>query len=153
KCVDPLLHQARESHIYFTTGAGREDVDFPPDGRTRLLRLCDLGFGILTVRIDEYRKARRLWQQFAQDSKPLCCNLHVHVGDAGDVAARPIEAGDEAHLDRVAGGVENNWNRRRRCPCRERRRAAMAATWRRTRSAANSESREVSFCAERNSIA
>jgi len=51
-------------------------------------------------------------------------NLHVHVGDAGDVAARPIEAGHEAHLDRVAGGVENNWNRRRRCPCRECRRAA-----------------------------
>jgi hypothetical protein len=32
-------------------------------------------------------------------------------------------------------------------------RAAMATTWRRTRSAANSESRALSFCAERNSIA
>ena len=65
--------------------------------------------------------------------------------DSGDVAARPVEAGDEADPDRVAAEREDNRNRRGRGLGRERRGDAtgvtMTATCRRTRSAANSGSR------------
>src|SRR5689334_22240663 len=49
KCVNPLLHEARESHTDLAIGPRGEDVDLPPNSQTRLLRLCDLGFGILTA--------------------------------------------------------------------------------------------------------
>jgi len=34
----------------------------------------------------------------------------VHIGDAGKVAAGPVEARDEADLDRANGTVEDNRN-------------------------------------------
>ena len=33
-------------------------------------------------------------------------------GRTRDIAARPVEAGDEAELHRIAGGREDDWNRR-----------------------------------------
>ena len=42
-------------------------------------------------------------------------------GDAGDIAARPVEARDETEFDRVAGGAEDDRN------CRGRGLAACAA--------------------------
>src|SRR5262249_41404458 len=40
--------------------------------------------------------------------------LHVQLGHARDVAAWPIEASDETELHRIAGGGEDNGNRRNR---------------------------------------
>ena len=37
---------------------------------------------------------------------------HAH---SRSIVARPVEAGDNAKLDRVAATVENNWDRLRRC--------------------------------------
>jgi hypothetical protein len=57
-----------------------------------------------------------------QDSKPLSSKLHVHVADAGNVAAGPIEAGDETNLDRVCTATKDDRNGRSRGFGRERRR-------------------------------
>src|SRR5215472_10923046 len=63
--------------------------------------------------------------------------------------ARPIDAGDEAPRHWVAAAAEDDRNCRSRGLCRERSdRVAMAATRRRTRSAANSGSRSISLSAQ-----
>src|SRR5262245_6540994 len=62
------------------------------------------------VRINERRKARCVWQQLMQNSEPLGPNLRTHGTDTGDVAARSVQAGDEAKLDRVAAGAEDDRN-------------------------------------------
>jgi hypothetical protein len=46
------------------------------------------------------------------------------LGYAGDIAARPIKAGDEVELHRIAGGSEDNGNRSGRRLCGKRRRSA-----------------------------
>ena len=37
ECVGPLLHEARKGRIDLVIGAGGEDFDLPPDGRSRRL--------------------------------------------------------------------------------------------------------------------
>ena len=44
--------------------------------------------------------------------KLLCPKRRVNEGDTGDVAARPVEAGDEAQLKRVAAACEDDRDRR-----------------------------------------
>jgi len=88
KSIRPVLHQAGKGDIDLATGTGANDVQFPADGRSRRLRLRNLGLYNPTVRIDEHGKARCSRQQFVQKSESFCGKLHVQVGDASDVAAR-----------------------------------------------------------------
>jgi hypothetical protein len=44
--------------------------------------------------------------------QPFCCNGADEKADARDVAARPVEAGHETKLNRVAAAGENDWYRR-----------------------------------------
>jgi hypothetical protein len=50
-----------------------------------------------------------------QEPDPLWHKLVRHEADAGDVAARPIEAGNKTKLDRVSANAKNDRNRRGRC--------------------------------------
>ena len=59
-----------------------------------------------------------------QQFQPLRRYLHVRLGHARDVAARPIKTGDEAKPDRVAARFEDDRNGRGRRLCRKRRRSA-----------------------------
>src|SRR5262245_5034856 len=45
-----------------------------------------------------------------QNSEPLGPNLRTHGTDTGDVTARSVQAGDEAKIDRVAAGAEDDRN-------------------------------------------
>ena len=47
-----------------------------------------------------------------QQPKPLGHNFRAKPIDAGRVAARPGETGDETQLDRVFGDAEYDWDRR-----------------------------------------
>src|SRR5215470_14919563 len=49
-----------------------------------------------------------------QQPKLLCPKLRRNEGDTGDVAARPVEGGDEAKLNRIAAGYEDDRDRRSR---------------------------------------
>src|SRR5262245_47764049 len=49
-----------------------------------------------------------------QQPKLLCPKLRRNEGDTGDVAARLVETGDEAELNRVAAGYEDYRDRRSR---------------------------------------
>jgi hypothetical protein len=52
-----------------------------------------------------------LRQQFVQDSELLTVKLVGERGDPGDIAARPIEAGDKTLFNRVESVTENDRNR------------------------------------------
>ena len=81
-----------------------------------------------------------------QQLQPLRRDLNGQLGYARDVAARPVEAGDETELDRVAAFsntigivvVAAFAASAAGVPV-----AAITATWRRTRSAANAGNRSV----------
>jgi hypothetical protein len=49
-----------------------------------------------------------------QQPQPLGHNFNGEKIDAGRVAARPREAGDQTQLDRVFGDAEDDWDRRGR---------------------------------------
>ena len=49
-----------------------------------------------------------------QQPKSLCPKLNSDKRDTGDIAARPIETGDEAELNRVAAACEDDRDRRSR---------------------------------------
>jgi hypothetical protein len=53
-----------------------------------------------------------LGDQFAQQVEPLGDQLDVEVAEAGEVAARPGETGDEAEPDRVGDVGEDDRDRR-----------------------------------------
>src|ERR1700730_6722366 len=85
--------------------------------------------------------------KLAQESEPLGAKLHVHSDDTGEVAARLIEARDQAGLDWVVAGAEDDGDCRGRSFGRACRStvpppvAAMTLTPRPARSDANSGSR------------
>jgi len=45
-----------------------------------------------------------------QQLQPFRCHLDVQIGHAGDVAARPIEAGDKSDINRVGPYPEDDRN-------------------------------------------
>src|SRR5438093_12541842 len=49
-----------------------------------------------------------------QQPKLLCPKRRVNEGDTGDVAARPVEAGDKTQPNRVAAACEDDRDRRSR---------------------------------------
>jgi hypothetical protein len=61
-----------------------------------------------------------------QQFQSLGCERSRHIGQAGDIAGRPVEAGDKAELDRVGAKFEDDRNCRSRCLSREGRRGTAA---------------------------
>ena len=70
--------------------------------------ICDKALSNGKVGIDEHGNAHGSRQQLMQEPKPLCPKLHHHEADTGDVAARPIDAGDKAAFDRVVAAREDD---------------------------------------------
>jgi hypothetical protein len=58
------------------------------------------------ARIDQDCEARVAAQQLVQKPEPLCSKPSIHRY-AGDIAARPVKAGDEAGLDRIDADYEH----------------------------------------------
>ena len=101
------------------------------------------------VRVHQHADGRRLGHELAQQLQPLRPQHAGEKAHAGDVAARPVEAGDEAVPDRIAPGREDDRNRRGRGLGRERRNGCsptITATGRRIRSAASAGSRSDLIC-------
>ena len=92
-----------------------------------------------------------------QQTELLCHKLHHLSVYAGGVAARPVEASDKTHCDRVAADSEHDRNGRGRglaaSDAGVLAGVAITATRRRIRSAAKSGSRSYCPAAQRNSIA
>src|SRR5271169_5598394 len=84
-----------------------------------------LGLGlVVTGRIDQQGHDARRRDQLVQQLEPLWRYLLVRLSDAGNVAARMVEVGDEAELFRVSTGFKDDGNRRGRRLSRKRRRSS-----------------------------
>ena len=67
---------------------------------------------VALCRIDEYGNTNGCRHQLTQEFQPLCSQLATEKIDTCQVAARPGEAGDKTEPDRVAGGGEDDGDRR-----------------------------------------
>src|SRR6516162_6057939 len=90
---------------------GGENFRLPSPGGSRGLKVCGVTRGSLLVLIDQHGKARRLRQQVVQEPEALGSKVQAYRGDSGDIATRPIEAGNQACLDRIGAHVEDDWDR------------------------------------------
>ncbi len=79
-----------------------------------------LGIGI--GRVDEQRNDGGRGDQLVQQLQPLRRQLRVQQAHAGEIAARPVQAGDKAELDRIEAHDEHDRNGRGRRLGRQRRR-------------------------------
>src|SRR6516162_3762508 len=85
-----------------------DDDELLPDRLRRALHLSALRLGVGGVGIDKHRNRCRGGHELAQQLKSLRSQYAGEKDYAGDVAARPAEAGDEAVPDRVAAGHEHD---------------------------------------------
>src|SRR5262249_48218825 len=114
--INRLLGKPRKGRINVTAGGGLEDFDLLPNGRGCSLNVPDKGLCGGIVGIDQHGNAHGSRLQLMQQPNLLCPKLRRDEGDTGDVAARPVETGDEAKLNRVAAGYEDDRDRRSRRP-------------------------------------
>src|SRR5215510_6096969 len=91
-----------------------QDMQLHSEDAGRLLQVSQYGLGIGIGWVDERGNDGRRWYQLVRQLQSLRHYLHVQLGHARDVAAWPIEASDETELHRIAGGGEDNGNRRNR---------------------------------------
>src|SRR5262245_55686865 len=99
-------------------------MELQSKGASRCLQLLYVGRRNSVGWIDEQGHHTRRGSQLVQYLQSLRRYLRVRLGHARDVAARLVKAGDEAELDRVARGSEDNGYRLGRRLCRKRRRSA-----------------------------
>src|SRR5262245_8061087 len=90
-----------------------EDFDLLPGGRGRSLNVRDKGLCEGKVGIDQHANAHGSRLQLMQQPKSLCPKLSK-PRDTGDIAAGPVETGDEAEFNRVAADGEDDRDRRSR---------------------------------------
>jgi hypothetical protein len=92
------LDDRREGSIDFAFCSGFHDQDLPPERAGRHLHVPQQRLDVSIVRIPQQGDDGRLGKQLMQQFQPLCVHKVRGIAHAGDVAARPVEAGDEAAL-------------------------------------------------------
>src|SRR5207237_9766621 len=122
--VDPLLYKGREGRVNVSFVARVLDVETQPKNTCRRLHVARFGLRIRIGLVDEVTDRSGGRDQLVQQLQPFRPECVDHKTHTGDVATRPVEAGNETKLDRVGAGGENDWyGRRHRFGC-ERRRGA-----------------------------
>jgi hypothetical protein len=119
-----------EHRIEVVFGAGIQHMQLQPEraGRRQHLTRGGLGNGGI-ARVDQQRHDARRWKQLVQQFQPLRRDFH-RLGHARDVAAWPVQTGDEAELDRIGAGFEHDRNGRGRRLRRQCRRGAGSGNYR-----------------------
>src|SRR6516162_6964398 len=93
-----------------------------PDAGRRLQLSC-LNVAAREGRIDERGDGARIGKQLVQQLQSLATELGVQRGDAGEVATGLVQTGNEADLDRIGAGDEDDRNG---CGCSLRRDCRLA---------------------------
>src|SRR5262245_64332134 len=99
--INWLLGKPRKGRINVTAGGGLEEFDLLPDGQGRSLNVRDKGLCGGKVGIDQHANAHGSRLQLMQQPKLFCPKLSNDKRDTGDIAAWPVETGDEAELNGV----------------------------------------------------
>src|SRR5215472_6377868 len=98
-----------------------QNMNLLPDRVGCLLNISRLRLKIRIVRVEEHADQSCCWNEIVQEPDPLCLNSRQQKIYPCRVAAWPVEAGDEAELDRVVAGTEDDRNGRGCCFGSERR--------------------------------
>ena len=141
--TSPALDERCKGCLDVAVVADIENDELLPDRLRRGLHVSSLRLGFRSVRVHEHGNCRRPGHDLAQQLQSLRPQHAGKKDHAGDVAARPVEAGDEAVPDRVAPGHEDDRYRRGCGLGRGRRNAfpTITATGRRIKSATRAGSR------------
>jgi hypothetical protein len=115
--VDVLLINGSESGFEVAFGAGIEYTNLAPERVHCRLKFCQLRLRDRVIQICKHSDDGGSGSQFKQKLQTFCHCLAGNQRYARDVAARPIEAGDEPKHDGVAANYEDNRNGRGRCLC------------------------------------
>jgi hypothetical protein len=91
---------------------GVHHQDLPSDGATRFLQVSRLDFKFNKVRVAQHGDDGSLGNQLVQQPEQLGRQGSNDKDDARDVAARSVEACDQASSDRI--GSYDEYDRRRR---------------------------------------
>ena len=110
--TSPTLDQRCKGGLNVAVAADIENDELLPDRARRGLNLFPLCLGIRTVRIDEHGNCRRLGHELAQQLQSLRTQLGSEKAHARDVAARAVQAGNEATRDWVEPGRKDDRQRR-----------------------------------------
>jgi hypothetical protein len=114
--VSRLALKAGEGRLDFAASAGVEDSNLQSEGACRLWYVSQRGLGSRSVRrINQNGDTSSLGHQLMQKPQPLGVNFTVEEINAGCVAARPRQAGNETEFDRVVSDAEDDrdrWGRR-----------------------------------------
>src|SRR5215813_2064862 len=102
------LDDRREGGIEFAFIDGSHDQDLPPESTCRRFYGAQIGLRLQDVRVHQRSDNRRLWNQLMQQFKPLRLQSSTVKAYAGNVAARPIQAGDVAVFYRISPSDKDN---------------------------------------------
>jgi hypothetical protein len=112
--ASPALYGRCKGGLDVAVALHIEDNKFLTHCLRRNLYISALGFGVRSAGIDEHGNPACIGHELAQQVQSLRSYLVGEKADAGDVASRPIEAGDETLPDRVGPGDEDD---RHQCCC------------------------------------
>jgi hypothetical protein len=128
KCIGPdheracsKPDQGCKDPIEIAIGTRMQHADLQPEGASRRLHVFQLDVGSRELRIEEHGDDSGCGHQRVHQFKLLRPQRDDKETHAGDVAARPVEAGDKPERDRVGAVREHYRDRRRRRLGRERR--------------------------------
>src|SRR5262249_33009449 len=95
-------------------GCSAQNFELLSHGQSRRLHVRDRGPTLRIIRIYQDRKPRVSMQELMQKPELLCHKPHIQGGGSGGVAARSVEADDEASLYRIDSDLEHKRNCRGR---------------------------------------
>jgi hypothetical protein len=99
ECVSPVAHEGCEGRLDFAAGTGLQHHGLQSESARRFRYVSQRGLGGRSIRrIDQYGDTNGLGHQLMQEPQPLGHNFTGEKIDAGRVAARPRQAGDETEL-------------------------------------------------------
>src|SRR5262249_47179452 len=104
------LDEIHERGVDLAVGAHFQYLYFYPDDRGRRLAVSSHYLGFRTARILKSADPRNDGYQLVQLRDPLGPEFNDDLVEAFQVAARSIEAGNEAELHRVSADTEHNWD-------------------------------------------
>jgi hypothetical protein len=113
--TDALLRKSCEGRFEVAIGAGIHDDELQAQRGCRRQQFGDGGLGVHRGRVRENAEARSIGYQLAEQLQSFRHHLALQKGDAGEVRAGPVEAGDETRCDRVTAGEKDDGNGRGRC--------------------------------------
>ena len=101
KCLNATPNKAFEYDVNVALAAGLSENELKPEHTSRVMQIRYNGLDVRIGRIGEKTDDFCRGDEFAQHLEPFRCHRNLEQADAGDIAARPVEALDENKSDGV----------------------------------------------------